>query len=314
MQGVVHGWNLPEECRGGVGSIGNFDGVHRGHCALFERLTTAARAARVPAVAVTFDPPPLALLRPNALPPRLTTIEQRVELIRQTGVEYVWILPTTWELLRLSPQEFFDRVIINSLAARGLLEGPNFFFGRDRTGTTEVLRTLCAARQIALDIIEPVQIDGEWISSSAIRSSLSAGDMSAAVRQLGHPYRLTGKVVEGARRGRTLGFPTANLADVETVVPGHGVYAGTVTIEQKPYPAAVHIGPNRTFHEEAAKIEVHLLDFQGDLYGQPLTVDLFERVRPIHQFADRDALLAQIAKDVAFVRKRVGQAGSENSA
>lgn len=314
MQSVVHGWNLPEECRGGVCSIGNFDGVHRGHRALFQRLTAAARVDRVPAVAVTFDPPPLALLRPEALPPRLTTIEQRVELIRQNGVDFVWVLPTTWELLRLSPQVFFDRVIIKALAARGLLEGPNFFFGRDRAGTTEVLRKLCVTQQISLEIIDPVQIDGEWISSSAIRSSLCAGDMSAAVRQLGHPYRLTGNVVEGAKRGRTLGFPTANLADVETVVPGHGVYAGMVTIQNRPYSAAVHIGPNRTFHETVAKIEVHLLDFQGDLYGQPLTVDLVERVRPIVQFADRDALLAQIAKDVAFVRRRAGQAGSENSA
>ena len=314
MQGVVQGWDLPEEWRGAVCSIGNFDGVHRGHRALFQRLTAAARSANAPAVAVTFDPPPLALLRPESLPPRLTTIDQRVELIRQTGVDHVWILPTTWELLRLTPQAFFDRVIVSALSARGLLEGPNFYFGRDRAGTIEVLRGLCASQDIFLEIIEPVQIEGEWISSSAIRASLTAGDVAAAVRQLGHPYRLSGNVVPGAQRGRTLGFPTANLADIQTVVPGHGVYAGSVSIQGQRFAAAVHIGPNLTFNEAGSKIEVHLLDFQGDLYGQTLVVDLWERVRPICQFNNREALLTQIQSDVEFVRKRVGQAGSENSA
>lgn len=314
MPGVVYGWDVPEQWRSGYATIGNFDGVHRGHRTLFERLTTAARSNGVPSLAVTFDPPPLALLRPDVLPPRLTTIGQRVELIRQAGLDGVVVLPTTWELLRLTADEFFQRVVVDRLAARGLLEGPNFFFGRDRGGTIKVLHELCAASDIALEIIAPIQIDGEWISSSAIRSALLAGDMAAAVRQLGHPYRLSGTVVTGAKRGRDLGFPTANLADVETVIPGHGVYAGRTVLEDRSYAAAVHIGPNPTFGEGASKIEVHLLDFTGDLYGQRLNVDLIDRVRGIQRFASVDELLQQLRVDVDFVRNRVSRADLENSA
>lgn len=314
MQGVVHGWEFPASLRTAYASIGNFDGVHRGHRALLDRLMVAARSAGVPSVVVTFDPPPLALLRPDALPPRLTTIDQRVELIQQAGVDAVWILPTTWELLGLTADEFFQRVVLDRLNARGLMEGPNFFFGRDRGGTIEVLRGLCTSGGVALDVIEPVRIYDEWVSSSAIRTALLEGDIPAAVRQLGHPYRLAGTVIDGAHRGRTLGFPTANLGDVATVIPGHGVYAGRVAINDRAYAAAVHIGPNPTFGEGASKIEVHLLDFQGDLYGTVLAVDLIERVRGVQRFVSVDELLRQLHADVEFVRNRVNHADSGNSA
>ncbi len=314
MQGLVYGWDLPDSLRSAFASIGNFDGVHRGHQALMARLTAGARAAGVPSVVVTFDPPPLALLRPDALPPRLTTIEQRVELIRQAGVDAVWILPTTWELLRLSAAEFFQQVVLDRLAARGLMEGPNFFFGRDRGGTIDVLQRLCVDSGITLEVIEPVRIDHEWISSSAIRSALMSGAMEVAVRQLGHPYRLCGKVVDGAHRGRTLGFPTANLSEVATVIPGHGVYAGRVALSGTSYPAAVHIGANPTFGENASKIEVHLLDFKGDLYGTTLSVDLLERVRSVRRFSSLEELRSQLSEDVETVRNRVNRADLENSA
>jgi len=314
MQGVVHGWDVPESLRTAFVTIGNFDGVHRGHQALLERLTEAARAVGVPSVVVTFDPPPLALLRPEALPPRLTTIEQRVDLIRQAGVGTVWILPTTWELLRLSADEFFQRVVIDCLAARGLIEGPNFFFGRDRGGTIDVLRRFCEDSGVTLEVIEPVQIEEAWVSSSAIRAALVAGDIGTAVRQLGHPYRLQGAVVDGAHRGRTLGFPTANLAEVATVIPGHGVYAGRVAIAEHTYAAAVHIGPNPTFGEHSSKLEVHLLDFTGDLYGTTIAVDLLDRVRGVMRFSSVQDLLSQLRVDVEFVRNRVSRAGSGNSA
>ncbi|HET6424640.1 MAG TPA: bifunctional riboflavin kinase/FAD synthetase [Planctomycetaceae bacterium] len=314
MQGVVQGWDVPEEWRGGFAAIGNFDGVHRGHQSLFQQLTATAKTANVPSIVVTFDPPPLALLRPAALPPRLTTIEQRVELIRRAGIDGVWILPTTWELLRLAPAEFFERVVLEKLAARGLVEGSNFYFGRDRAGTIEVLRELCTAHRITLDVIEPVRIHGEWVSSSAIRTALTAGDLATAVRQLGHPYRLCGQVVDGAHRGRTLGFPTANLSGVKTVIPAHGVYAGGTAVQGQNFAAAVHIGPNPTFGDATAKIEVHLLDFTGDLYGVTLSVDLIDHVRAVRRFADLQELQAQIQADIATVRRRVERADSGNSA
>lgn len=314
MQGLVRGWDLPESLRTAFATIGNFDGVHRGHRALLDRLTAAARAADAPSVVVTFDPPPLALLRPEALPPRLTTVEQRVQLLRETGVDAVWILPTTWDLLRQTATEFFQQIVLERLAARGLMEGSNFFFGRNREGTIEVLRGLCLKFNVALEVIEPVRIDEEWVSSSAIRAALLLGDMATATRQLGHPYRLSGTVVAGAKRGRTLGFPTANLSDVATVVPGHGVYAGRVVIAEREYAAAVHVGPNPTFGEKSSKIEVHLLDFTGDLYGSVLEVELLDRVRGVQQFSSVEHLLSQLHLDINFVRNRVFRDELENSA
>ncbi len=314
MQGVVSGWDFPESLRRGYATIGNFDGVHRGHQAMFNRLVTTARSVHAPAIVVTFDPPPLALLRPEALPPRLTTIEQRVELAHRAGVDAVWILPTTWDLLRLTAHEFFQRVVVDRLAARGLMEGPNFYFGRDRGGTIDVLQRFCDEHGIALDVLEPVLIDGEWVSSSAIRTALLNGELASALKQLGHSYRLSGQVVDGAHRGRTLGFPTANLAQVETVIPGHGVYAGRVDIDGQRYAAAINIGPNPTFEDGPAKIEIHLLDFSGDLYGRTIAVDLTQRVRAVRKFATIEELLTQIRQDVELVRKLADRADSADSA
>lgn len=314
MQGVVSGWDFPESLRRGYATIGNFDGVHRGHQAMFNRLVTTARSVHAPAIVVTFDPPPLALLRPEALPPRLTTIEQRVELAHRAGVDAVWILPTTWDLLRLTAHEFFQRVVVDRLAARGLMEGPNFYFGRDRDGTIDVLQRFCDEHGIALDVLEPVLIDGEWVSSSAIRTALLNGELASALKQFGHSYRLSGQVVDGAHRGRTLGFPTANLAQVETVIPGHGVYAGRVDIDGQRYAAAINIGPNPTFEDGPAKIEIHLLDFSGDLYGRTIAVDLTQRVRAVRKFASVEELLTQIRQDVELVRKLADRADSADSA
>lgn len=314
MQGVVSGWDFPESLRRGYATIGNFDGVHRGHQAMFNRLVTTARSVHAPAIVVTFDPPPLALLRPEALPPRLTTIEQRVELAHRAGVDAVWILPTTWDLLRLTAYEFFQRVVVDRLAARGLMEGPNFYFGRDRGGTIDVLQRFCDEHGIALDVLEPVLIDGEWVSSSAIRTALLNGELASALKQFGHSYRLSGQVVDGAHRGRTLGFPTANLAQVETVIPGHGVYAGRVDIDGQRYAAAINIGPNPTFEDGPAKIEIHLLDFSGDLYGRTIAVDLTQRVRAVRKFATIEELLTQIRQDVELVRKLADRADSADSA
>jgi len=302
---LVRGWESIECCQGGYASIGNFDGVHRGHQAMLNVLTSRSRSENVPSVAITFDPHPIALLKPEAAPPALTTIDRRAELLGRYGVDVVLILPTDRSLLSLTAEEFFESIIRGRLQARGLVEGPNFFFGRNRSGNITVLRSLCGSHGLSFDVAPPVTVDEQLVSSSVIRSLLETGDVAHAVRLLGHHHRLTGLVGQGAQRGRTLGFPTANLMEVKTLVPANGVYAGWGMVDQQRFRAAIHIGPNPTFAEAARKIEVHLLDFQGDIYGHELHVDIVERVREVRRFGSVEELRSQLNLDLATVRSRL---------
>lgn len=299
---VLHGFEHPATYRDGYVSIGNFDGVHCGHQAMLTALVQRARLADVPAVALTFDPHPIELLRPEAIPPRLTTIAHRAELLQRYGVDCVIVLPTTQRFLTMTAEDFFHTIVRTELQARGMVEGPNFFFGRNRSGSVTVLRGFCAASGLTLDIIQPVIVDEQLVSSSVIRSLIEAGDLTESVRLLGHPYRVSGMVVRGAERGRGLGFPTANLSQFANLVPGNGVYAATVGIGGTTYSAAVNIGPNPTFAESRQKVEVHLLDFSGDLYGATLDVDFLRRIRDVQQFASVEDLLARLRQDVSLVR------------
>lgn len=302
---LVRGWESIELLRGGYASIGNFDGVHRGHQAMLNVLISRARSDNVPAVAVTFDPHPIALLKPEAAPPALTTIEHRAALLKRYGVDVTIALPTDRSFLSLTAEEFFDSIVRAKLQAKGLVEGPNFFFGRNRSGNITVLRALCAAHGLSFDVAPPVTVDEQLVSSSVIRSLLETGDVAHAVRLLGHHYRLSGTVGHGAERGRTLGFPTANLIEVGTLVPANGVYAGWATVDNVRHRAAIHIGPNPTFAEAGKKIEIHLLDFQGDLYDRTLSVDFVDRVRDVQKFASVEELLAQLNRDMQTVRAKL---------
>ncbi len=298
---ILRRFDDPDAYRGGYLSIGNFDGVHRGHQSMLGRLCEYSRQRGVPAVVLTFDPHPIALLSPEQTPPRLSTFERKAELIETCGVDCLIAYPTSRELLNLAPEEFFSRIVVNELAACGLVEGINFFFGRDRAGNVEMLRRLCESAGMTLDVVEPVYDGTRMISSSAIRRALGDGDFETAVRMLGNPYRLTGRVTPGSRRGRELGVPTANLTQIATLIPADGVYAGTATVEGARYAAAMHIGPNRTFGEQERKVEVHLLGFAGDLYGHELSVDLKAFVRPSVPFSGRDELAAQLQEDLSRV-------------
>lgn len=273
---------------------------------MIDQLVGLARSNSVPAVVVTFDPHPLALLRPEGAPPCLTTIPQRSELLQQSGVDHVLVLKTSRELLRLTAEDFFQQLVCQELAARGLVEGPNFSFGRDRGGSITTLRQMCQSQGMTLDVIAPVTFNGQWVSSSVVRSLLLAGDIADANELLGHAYTITGVVTTGAQRGRTLGFPTANLADIPTVLPGQGVYAGQLEIDARSYPVALNVGPNPTFGEGATKVEAHVLDFTGDLYGQTLSVKLLDKLRDICSFPSVEALREQLKQDLAAVRQQIG--------
>jgi riboflavin kinase / FMN adenylyltransferase len=296
----------PGSCRGGAVAIGNFDGVHRGHASLMMTLRSQAQAVRGPAVALTFDPPPVALLRPSQTPLPLTTLPERTRLLQQLGADHVVVLRTDHDLLALTADAFFARVVQETLGARALVEGVTFGFGRNREGNVGRLAELCRGAGIGLIVVSPVRVDGVEVSSSRVRAALLAGDVAAATQMLGRLYRLQGTVGVGQRRGRTLGFPTANLTETETLVPGDGVYAVLAHVQGAAWPAAANVGPNPTFGEHAPKVEVHLIGYQGDLYGQPLEVDFVQRLRDTRPFAGVEDLTAQLRRDVEQARRATG--------
>jgi riboflavin kinase/FMN adenylyltransferase len=299
----------PPASRGGALAVGNFDGVHLGHAALLAGLREQARRVAGPAVALTFDPHPLELLRPGKPLALLTTTEDRSRLLRELGADEVVVLRTTPDLLALTAEEFFALVIRERFAARAIVEGVNFGFGHNREGNVATLERLCAAADIPLTVVPPVSLDGAEVSSSRIRAALQGGDVEEVARLLGRPYRLHGTVAVGQRRGQTLGFPTANLERLAVPAPGDGVYAVRAEVRGAVWPGAANVGPNPTFGEQARKVEVHLIGFQGDLYGQPLTVDFLRRLRATRPFSGPAELVEQLRRDVEQARKMFEEQG-----
>ena len=259
-----------------------------------------ADAAGVPALAITFDPHPVALLRPEAAPVPLVWLDREISLLQEAGASLVGVFRTGPWLLELTAREFFDRILREQLGARGIVEGPNFAFGHDRTGDVGTLESWCGQAGIDFEVVDLAVIDDRLISSSLIRQCLREGQVALARRYLGRPHRIRGKVSRGAGRGATIGFPTINLTDTDTLVPGEGVYAGFAYLDghERPWAAACNIGPNPTFGDLSKKIEAHLVGFSGDLYGKPVELDFLEQLRETRKFAGRDELLAQIAADV----------------
>lgn len=298
---------VPEACRGGAVTIGNFDGVHLGHQALVEETVRQARGLSAPAVAVTFDPHPQRLLRPDEFQPILTTLEYRARLLHDHGIDQVLVFQIEPAFLRLTARAFFDQVLLHNLRARAVVEGFNFGFGHRREGTTDKLQEWGSAAGLRVLLVPARALDGQPVSTSRVRDELLAGNVAQARRLLGRPYRLQGIVGTGQRRGHTLGFPTANLADVPTLIPGNGVYAARVHVEGRSYAAAVNVGPNPTFGEQARKVEAHLLDFRGDLYGKMLALDFLEKVRDVRTFSGPAELIAQLKTDIAQVRAGVAE-------
>ncbi|MEZ6057442.1 MAG: bifunctional riboflavin kinase/FAD synthetase [Planctomycetaceae bacterium] len=297
------GFENPEAYSGGCLSIGNFDGVHRGHQRMLHSLVSMSRRYGVPAVVMTFDPPPIAILSPGLTPPAITSAAQKQELIAKCGVDCLIIYPTNRTLLGMSPGDFFHEIVQKQVAARGIVEGPNFYFGKNRAGTVHVLQELGAASGIDVEIVPPLQVESGLISSTAIRQAISAGDVIAAHVMLGRPYQIHGTVSPGAQRGRELGFPTANLERVVTLLPAEGVYSGVSTVRGERYPAAIHIGPNPTFHDEMQKLEVHLIGFEGEIYGETMAVDFLRKIRDLQTFAGRETLIEQLRQDIDLATK-----------
>ena len=291
--------NLPA---GSVVTLGNFDGVHLGHQALLSHARDEARRRGTRVIAVTFERHPLAVLKPEAAPLRLTPPDLRRELLTACGADEVVVLQPTPELLSLEAEDFF--ALLSREARVGhLVEGESFCFGRQRRGTIGRLREWTAATGMGLTVVPSVHVGlldrtEVPVSSSLIRTLAQLGRVRDAGICLGRPLVLVGRVVQGFRRGRTLGFPTANLDCVGHVVPADGVYAGRCTLGATTYPAAIHIGPLPTFGSQPRQIEVHLIGFDGDLYGQVLQMEVLDFLRDGRKFASVEMLRARLAVDV----------------
>ncbi len=291
-----------------VVTIGNFDGVHRGHLALIACTTAEATQRGARAVALTFDPHPAAVLRPDAVPAALQSLEERTALLRESGCDEVIVVPFDAAFAAQGPEEFVDRLLVDRLAAQLVVVGTNFRFGRAAAGDVALLIALGEQRGFGVEAVGLVDLGDGPVSSSALRSQLAAGDVEVVARGLGRPFSLTGEVVHGEGRGRTIGIPTANVAVAQgRALPADGVYACWAGTDGGDRTAAVvNVGWRPTFAGTSRSIEAHLLvDGGPDLYGQRLTLEFIARVRGEQRFDGVEALVARIHEDVRVARERL---------
>jgi riboflavin kinase/FMN adenylyltransferase len=295
---------------GAVAAIGAFDGVHRGHQALLRSVVGRADERGARSVCVTFDPDPERVLRPERAPLALCSVEERTRLVHTLGVSETFVWPFTEAVARMSPEDF-----VSALCARyPLVEvwvGTNFAFGRERSGTVDTLAALGRAHGFAVQVMAPVIDGGRPVSSTRIRGLLADGDVGEAAHLLGRYYELAGEVIGGAKRGRQLGFPTANLLPpAGQVLPAQAVYAGLAAVDGQQHAAVANVGSRPTFGEDQPLIEVHLLDFNGEIYGHRLEFAFVERVRAVQRFASLGELRLQIGRDIERARGLVAAAPS----
>lgn len=297
----------PRSFRAPVVAIGVFDGVHRGHRRVLARAREIARPLGGEVVVVTFHVHPRAVTR-GAAPPLITSLAHRLVLLEREGVDAAIVLHFDEALREMSAERFVDEVLVARIGVRALVLGHDSRFGHDRRGDFELARARLAPLGVPVEHVEAVTLDdGRIVSSSSIREAVARDDIAAAAELLGRPPALYGTVVRGDGRGRTIGFPTANLDLAGELRPTSGVYGAAVDLDGRTWPAVVNIGGRPTFHPEggAAAVEVHLVGFSGDLYGRALEVRLLGRIRDERRFAGADELRAQIARDVAECEERL---------
>ena len=287
-----------------VATIGVFDGVHRGHQRIIGRAVELAEQCGVPTAVITFDPHPSEVVRPGSHPSVLTPQRYKAELVADLGADVLCLLPFTPEFSRLTPAEFAHAVLVEHLHAQSVVVGDNFRFGHRAAGDVDELAVLGARFGFATEGVPLLQQDGTTISSTYVRACVAAGDVTAAHSALGRPHRVEGTVVRGDRRGRTIGFPTANLETTPyAAVPADGVYAGYLVRGKERHVAAISIGTNPTFDGRDRRVEAFVLDFDGDLYGDHVGFEFAARLRETRRFDDVAELVAQMDDDVRRTRE-----------
>jgi riboflavin kinase/FMN adenylyltransferase len=288
-------------------TIGNFDGVHRGHLALFDKVKERAKALSGQSAVMTFDPHPLKRLRPDAAPPMITDVPRKLELIGNAAIDVIFCLPFTEQFASVSAEKFVQDILVGRIGVKELVVGYDYVFGNRRKGDIALLKEMGSNLGFSVHVMAPVSIDGTTVSSTAVRHLVREGDLKEASVLLGRYHEITGRVVRGMNRGgRLLGFPTANLIANEELIPRTGVYCGRARAEGRIFDCVVNIGYNPTFPEGKFSIEAHLLGFEGDLVGKEISLILVERIRDEKAFKTIQALSDQIARDVEAARVLLG--------
>ncbi len=286
-----------------VVTLGNFDGVHLGHRELFRAILSSSRRLGCPAVVCTFNPHPLKFLAPDKAPPLLNTLEEKRRLIAASHVDYLLEIPFTRDFAVMSPEVFIEEILIGKLHVKELVVGYDYAFGKARRGNAEFLAAYGRKAGFAVNVLQPVSVAGEPYSSTRIRNLIMAGDVAEAKTLLGRHYNFEGKVVPGFQRGRKMGFPTANLVTDKELIPASGVYAVKVRHNLQEFDGVINLGNRPTFTDGKVTIEVHLLDFSGDLYGEDLRVYFVERLREERKYSNIKELSDAIADDVLQARQ-----------
>ncbi|MFA5900023.1 MAG: bifunctional riboflavin kinase/FAD synthetase [Hyphomicrobium sp.] len=300
---IVHGFrNVPPQARGAVLAIGNFDGVHRGHQVLLDATVAIGGELSAPSGALIFEPHPREFFHPEEPHFHLTPLLQKLRLFERADLDLAVVLKFDRSMATLTAEEFIEGIIVEGLAARHVVIGHDFFFGRNRSGTPATMRDAAARLGFGITIIDPVAEDGEVFSSSAIRLRLAQSDVRGAKRLLGRTWCVEGKVVGGAKRGTGLGFPTANIPLSPGTTLGHGIYAVRVGFDGEHHDGAAYLGTRPTYDNGMPVLEVFLFDFDGDLYGHEIEVEFVDFIRPDRKFDSSESLVEQMQKDVARAR------------
>ncbi|HYB53340.1 MAG TPA: bifunctional riboflavin kinase/FAD synthetase [Thermoanaerobaculia bacterium] len=291
--------------RGGVATIGNFDGVHRGHRRILEAVVERARAAGLPSVAITFEPHPLAVLRPDHAPPRLQTLRQKEEALEAVGIEWLLVISFTRDFSLTEPEDFARTFLAQRLRVSRVVLGAHFAFGRGKRGDLALLRRLGPECGFIAEGVEEVIAEGAAVSSTRIREALSRGDVRLARELLGREYTIDGMVARGERVGRRIGYPTINLAPENEIFPADGVYVTRIEIRSfgRPFESVTNIGRRPTVYEDfATTIETYVLDFNANVYGERVRLFFFDRLREERTFPSVMALTEQIGRDIEATR------------
>ena len=298
----------PRPARSHVITVGTFDGVHRGHQAVLDKLAETARAEGVPGLVVTFEPHPLYVVRPEHAPKLLCSPEEKAQLLARSPADEIVVVPFTLALADLSPREFVERVLRDHFGLKHLVIGYDHGFGKGRSGDVSTLQEIGRDLGFEVTVVPHTDLDETPVSSTRIRRAIEDGEVVEAARALGRPYALSGQVVRGDGRGRQLGYPTANLEGIDPhkLVPKEGIYAVRVRSDGGPEQDGVlHLGPRPTFPGASATMEVFLIDFTGDLYGRQLELAFIARIRGVTRFETVPALIAAMTDDVEAARRRL---------
>ncbi len=302
IQGIE---NLEKPLKNPVVTLGNFDGVHLGHQRIVEKVKNEAHRIGGESVVITFEPHPLKILSPEKCPPLLTPFKKKILFLEKTGVDKVLCIHFTRAFAELSPSEFVTTVLIEKVGVRKVFIGYNYRFGKGKSGDASALKEMAAHYGVDVEVVDPLSVGETVVSSSRIRELLKEGDVKKAAILLGRDYPVIGRVIEGTKRGHLLGFPTANLEMGEELYPRAGVYAVRVVWKGNEYNGVANIGFNPTFEAQALSLEIHLLNFQGNLYGEELQVSFVDRIRDEIRFPSTEALVNQIRGDIEWAEKNV---------